>query len=79
MAEMNLTNVPFPGLLKRPRLARKPIEVDQEGNLCIRQLLEEKGFTGRTCFAFAHIGDSKITLTIKPANVPENRDSEIYG
>ena len=79
MAEMNLRHVPFPGLLKRPRLSRAPIPVDEDGNLCIRSLLEEKGFIGRSCAAFAHIGDNKITLTIKPANIPEHRDPEIYG
>lgn len=79
MAEKKMKHVPFPGLLKRPRLARKPIKIDAEGNLSVKELLKEKGFMGRCCLAYAHIGDNKITLTIKPGNLPEERDPEIYG
>lgn len=79
MSEDEIKHVPFPGLLKRPRLVRKPIKIDEQGNLCVKELLEEKGFMGRTCLAFANIGDKKITLTIKPGNLPEERDPEIYG
>lgn len=79
MAERNMKTVPFPGLLKRPRLTRKPIPVDEDGNLVIQELLAEKGFLGKKCFAHAHVGDRKITLTIKPGNDPERRDPEIYG
>ena len=79
MAEDNLKNVPFPGLLQRPRLVRKPLPIDKEGNLSVYSLLEEKGFIGKNCKAFAHIGNNKITLTIKPVYNPEERDPEIYG
>lgn len=79
MAEKEMKTVPFPGLLKRPRLTRKPIPVDKDGNLSVRDLLEEKGFLGRSCLAYAHVGDRKITLTIKPGNAPDSRDPEIYG
>ena len=79
MAEDNLKHVPFPGLLQRPRLTREPLPIDGEGNLCIYKLLEEKGFIGRNCKAFAHIGNNKITLNIKRVNNSEERDPEIYG
>lgn len=69
MAEMNIKTIPFPGLLVRPRLTRKPVAVDLEGNLCIQDLLAEKGFAGRPCQAFVHVGAKKITLTIKPIQV----------
>lgn len=66
MAELNMTTVPFPGLLKRPRLTRKPIPVDEEGKLSVKEIIAEKWPDGRACEAFANIGDKKITLTIKP-------------
>ncbi|WP_165073141.1 hypothetical protein [Desulfovibrio sp. ZJ200] len=66
MAEMGIKNVPFAGMLLRPRLTRKPTEIDANGSLNIRELLAEKEFLGKTCAAYAHIGDRKITLTIKP-------------
>ena len=66
MAELNITTVPFPGLLKRPRLTRKPIPIDDEGNLSIKELLDEKWGDSRKYEAHANIGDRKITLTIKP-------------
>lgn len=65
MAEMGLKHVPFPGLLIRPRLSRKPIQISSDGKLSIRELLDEKGFSASDCLAYAHIGDRKITLTIK--------------
>ena len=66
MAEMGIKTVPFAGMILRPRLTRKPIEIDETGALNIRELLAEKEFLGKTCAAYAHIGDRKITLTIKP-------------
>lgn len=65
MAELGLNHVPFPGLLIRPRLTRKPIPISEDGELSIGDLLDEKGFAAENCLAFAHIGNKKITLTIK--------------
>ena len=80
MAELNMTTVPFPGLLKRPRLTRKAIPVDEDGKLSVKEILAEKWPEGKECEAFANIGDKKITLTIKPKKInPEERDPEIYG
>ena len=79
MAEEQIKHIPFPGLLKRPRIVREPIKIDEQGNLSVRELLEEKGFNGKFCLAYANIGVKKITLTIKPANLPDERDPEIYG
>lgn len=80
MAELNMTTVPFPGLLKRPRLTRKPIPVDEEGNLSVKKLIDEKWGDGRRCEAYANIGEKKITLTIKPKKITsDERDPEIYG
>lgn len=79
MAEMKLSHVPFPGLLVRPRLTRKPIEISKDGKLSVKELLDEKGFLPQGCLAYAHIGDNKITLTIKRANNSAKRDPEIYG
>ena len=69
MEEVGLKDIPFPGLLVRPRLARKPVPIDSNGTLCIQDLLTEKGFEGRPCQAFCHVGTQKITLTIKPVQV----------
>lgn len=67
MAEMGIKTVPFfSGMILRPRLTRKPIPIDESGMLNIFDLLAEKEFLGKTCLAYAHIGDKKITLTIKP-------------
>lgn len=68
MAEMGLKNIPFPGMVIRPRLTRKPVPVDENGMLCIMELLKEKGFEGMECHARCHVGPSKITLTIKPVS-----------
>ncbi|MBQ3058809.1 MAG: hypothetical protein IJD16_00630 [Desulfovibrio sp.] len=69
MAEMGLKNIPFPGMVVRPRLSRKPIPIDSNGMLCIMDLLKEKGFEGIECHARCHVGQTKITLTIKPVSV----------
>lgn len=69
MGEMNMLNVPFPGLLKRPKLTRKPIQISSNGEMSIQELLEEKGFRGENCLAYAHIGKNKITLTVKQKNI----------
>lgn len=66
MAEMGIKTVPFAGMMLRPRLVRKPIEIDEYGTLNILDLLAEKEFLGKHCIACPHIGDKKITLTIKP-------------
>lgn len=72
MAEMGIKTVPFAGMILRPRLTRKPIQIDEYGTLNISDLLAEKEFLGTTCLAYPHIGDRKITLTIKPvAEAPE--------
>ena len=69
MEEIGLKDIPFPGLLVRPRLTRQPIPLAVDGTLCIQDLLTEKGFNGKPCQAFAHVGAKKITLTIiKPHN-----------
>ena len=75
MAEMNLKHVPFTGLLVRPRLVRKPIQISSDGNLCIQELLTEKGYMGTNCLAYAHIGNNKITLTIKPKKKPKKAEN----
>ena len=67
MHEIGTEQIPFPGMISRPRLTRKPILIDEEGNLNIMPLLQEKGFDGKRCEARCHIGNDKITLTVKPA------------
>lgn len=79
MEEMQLKTVPFAGMVTRPRLSRKPLPIDQNGNICIAQLLEEKGFSASGCAAFPHVGNNKITLTIKANPNHKGRDEEIYG
>lgn len=77
MAEMSIKTVPFAGMVLRPRLTRKPIQIDEYGTLNILDLLSEKEFLGKTCFAYPHIGDKKITLTIKPTSVIPNITKEV--
>ena len=72
MAEMGIKTPPFAGIIARPRLSRKPIPIDEYGSLNIFDLLAEKEFLGKSCLAYAHIGDKKITLTIKPNSVNSN-------
>ena len=67
MHEIGTEQVPFPGMVLRPRLTRKPIAVQKDGRLNIMPLLKEKGFDGVECEARCHIGNDKITLTVKPA------------
>ncbi len=67
MHDIGTDQVPFPGMVLRPRLTRKPIAVENDGTLNIMPLLKEKGFDGVECEARCHIGDDKITLTVKPA------------
>lgn len=75
MAEMGIKNVPFSGMILRPRLSRKPIEIDEYGTLNIFDLLAEKEFLGKSCLAYPHIGDKKITLTIKIAQACEKKET----
>lgn len=77
MAELGIKTVPFAGMILRPRLTRKPIQIDEYGNLNISELLAEKEFAGVACAAYAHIGDKKITLTIKPVAKPQSETKEI--
>ena len=76
MAELGMDNVPFPGMVVRPRLSRKPLQISSDGMLCVQQLLEEKGYESDKCFAFAHIGDKKITLTIRPGKINQNKEEQ---
>ncbi len=66
MHEIGTDQVPFPGMVLRPRLTRKPIAVGEDGTLNILPILKEKGFDGIQCEAHWHIGNAKITLTVKP-------------
>lgn len=75
MAEMGIKNVPFSGMILRPRLYRKPIEIDEYGTLNIFDLLAEKEFLGKSCLAYPHIGDKKITLTIKIVEAGEKKET----
>ncbi|WP_165178070.1 hypothetical protein [Desulfovibrio sp. ZJ369] len=77
MAELGIKTVPFAGMILRPRLTRKPIQIDEYGNLNIFDLLSEKEFLGKTCLAYPHIGDKKITLTIKSITKPQSGGKEI--
>ena len=79
MEEKGIKTVPFSGMVLRPRLTRKPLEISSAGNLSVMDLLKEKGFHPENCLAYPNIGNRKITITIKPAIIPENRDQEIYG
>lgn len=66
MNELGTDQVPFPGMVLRPRLTRNPIAVAEDGTLNIMPLLKEKGFDSVECEAHGHIGNAKITLTVKP-------------
>ena len=76
MAELGMKTVPFAGMVVRPRLTRKPIQIDEQGNLNIFDLLSEKEFLGMNCMAYPHIGDKKITLTIKAVNEKQSKIKE---
>lgn len=65
MEELGLQTIPFAGMVTRPRLTRPAIPVSSEGNICVSELLLEKGFTAENCVAYANIGKKKITITIK--------------
>ena len=41
----------------------------------IFDLLAEKEFLGKSCLAYPHIGDKKITLTIKISQVGEKNET----
>ena len=73
MAEIGTDQVPFPGMVLRPRLTRKPIPIEEDGTLNILPLLQEKGFDGMKCEARCHIGDTRITLTVKPVKTAADR------
>lgn len=77
MAELGIKTVPFAGMILRPRLTRRPVQIDEYGNLNISELLAEKEFAGVACAAYPHIGDKKITLTIKPVAKPKSGGKEI--
>lgn len=65
MEELGLHTIPFEGMVTRPRLTRPAIPVSEDGNICVRDLLLEKGFNVDNCAAYANIGKKKITITIK--------------
>ena len=66
MHELGTDQVPFPGMVLRPRLTRNPLAVAEDGTLNILPLLKEKGFDGVECEVRCHIGNEKITLTVRP-------------
>ena len=66
MDEMGLKQLPFPGMMSRPTFTHKPIPVQADGTLNIYEVLKEKGFEDMLCEAKCHVGENKITLTIKP-------------
>ena len=76
MEELGIKQIPFPGMVSRPRQARKRIPVGEDGSLNILELLKEKGFEGKACEARCHIGEEKITLTIKPIKQDDKDDVE---
>ncbi len=76
MHEIGTEQIPFPGMVSRPRLTRKPIPIDEEGNLNIMPLLQEKGFDGKRCEARCHIGNDKITLTVKPTKTAADENEQ---
>jgi len=72
MAELGMKQLPFAGMIPRPRLTRKPIPVQEDGTLNIMDVLKEKEFDTKICAARVFVGNDKITLTIKPVkNQPE--------
>ena len=73
MHECGIDQIPFPGMVLRPRLTRNPVPVEKDGTLNILHLLREKEFDGKTCEARCHIGNDKITLTIKPVKKRNNK------
>ncbi len=88
MHEIGTDQVPFPGMVLRPRLTRMPIAVENDGTLNILPLLKEKGFDGVECEARCHIGNDKITLTVRPVKSkfgsrqekkPEQNGLELYS
>lgn len=76
MAEMNIKDVPFPGLLSRPQFARKPVPISENGDLNVAEILREKGFTVNNCEAFPFVGKKKITITIKPCKKANKKSSD---
>lgn len=65
MEELGLHTIPFEGMVTRPRLTRPAIPVSADGDIYVKDLLLEKGFTAENCAAYANIGKKKITITIK--------------
>ena len=65
MDEKKISEVPFPGMLKKPTKATQPLLITQDGTINVKELLEQKGFIPESCSAKYSIGAKKITMTIK--------------
>lgn len=66
--EMGLPEMPFPDAICRPRIKRDMLEIDDEGKIDISDLLKEKGYDKSDCIVRPHLGNGKITLTVRKRN-----------
>lgn len=65
MEELELSEMPFPDAMCRPRIKRDILKISPEGNINIANLLAEKGFEIDKCYVRPTIGKNKITLTVR--------------
>ena len=70
--EQKITEVPFPGMMKKPMKSTPPLFINAEGLLDVNELLAKKNFTPASCFVKCSLGPKKITMTIK-----EKKDNNV--
>ena len=74
MAEQQISEVPFPGMLKKPNKATPPLSINPDGTLDIKEILEKKSFMPDSCLVKYTIGAKKITMTIKEIKNTNNTE-----
>jgi len=72
MDEQKISEVPFPGLLRKRRKANPPLKISEDFNINVKELLDMKEFSIESCIVKYSIGPKKITVTIK-----EKKDNNV--
>ena len=65
MDELKLSEVPFPGMMRKPNKAIQPLLISPEGMIDVKEILEKKELNPDKCVVKYNIGKSKISMIIK--------------
>ena len=65
MDEQKLSEIPFAGMMRKPKKATPPLLINADGMIDVKDILAMKEFAPETCIVKYSVSQKKITLTIK--------------